>query len=88
MFMLKNSIYIILFHFFTNFTLSQSNSYNYKGTIGSVPTEMTMVVSVSKDGRQVQFSQADIGALRSYIIEIELALGLQSRRGPPAGVMA
>jgi hypothetical protein len=46
------------------------------------------VVSVSKDGRQVQFSQADIGALRSYIIEIELALGLQSRRGPPAGVMA
>lgn len=50
MFMLKNSIYIILFHFFTNFTLSQSQSFNYKGTIGSVPTEMTMVVSVSKDG--------------------------------------
>lgn len=46
------------------------------------------VTSVSKDGRQVQFSQADIGALRSYIIEIELALGLQSRRGPPAGVRA
>ncbi|WP_371330632.1 gpW family head-tail joining protein [Klebsiella quasipneumoniae] len=46
------------------------------------------VVSVSKDGRQVQFSQADIVALRSYIIEIELALGLRSRRGPPAGVRA
>lgn len=45
------------------------------------------VVSVSKDGRQVQFSAADLGALRSYIIEIELALGLSSRRGPPAGVM-
>ncbi|UIN02456.1 gpW family protein [Yersinia ruckeri] len=44
------------------------------------------VVSISKNGRQVQFSQMDIKALRRYIDEMEVALGLPSRRCGPAGV--
>lgn len=43
-------------------------------------------VSISKDGRQVQFNQTSIADLRRYINEIETALGMASRRGPPAGV--
>lgn len=44
------------------------------------------VVSVSKNGRQVQFNQASISGLRNYIIEIETGLGIKSGRRPPAGV--
>jgi hypothetical protein len=44
------------------------------------------IVSISKDGRQVQYSQATISELRFYIDEIRTALGLPSRRLPPAGV--
>lgn len=43
-------------------------------------------VSISKDGRQVQFNQTTIADLRRYINEIETGLGMASRRGPPAGV--
>ncbi len=44
------------------------------------------VVSVTKDGRQVQFNQASIADLRAYIGEIEIHIGLPSRRSGPAGV--
>ncbi|ANP06980.1 gpW family protein [Escherichia coli] len=44
------------------------------------------VVSVSKDGRQVQYSRATIGELRQYIEEMESALGVSGRRRGPAGV--
>lgn len=44
------------------------------------------VVSVTKNGRQVQFSQTSIADLRNYILEIEIALGLKTGRRPPAGV--
>ncbi len=44
------------------------------------------VVSVSKNGRQVQFTQINIADLRNYIAEIESGLGLSSRRRGPAGV--
>lgn len=44
------------------------------------------VVSVTKNGRQVQFSQTSIAALRNYIAEIEIGLGLSTGRRPPAGV--
>ncbi|HHL9294616.1 TPA: phage head-tail joining protein, partial [Escherichia coli] len=44
------------------------------------------VVSVSKDGRQVQYSRATIGELRQYIEELESALGVSGRRRGPAGV--
>lgn len=44
------------------------------------------VVSVSKDGRQVQFNQTTISDLRNYINEIEMFIGLPSRRTGPAGV--
>lgn len=44
------------------------------------------VVSVTKDGRQVQFNQANMADLRSYINEIEIYIGLPSRRSGPAGV--
>ncbi|ENF2680003.1 phage tail protein, partial [Escherichia coli] len=44
------------------------------------------VVSVSKDGRQVQYSRATIGELRQYIKELESALGVSGRRRAPAGV--
>ena len=45
------------------------------------------VVSVSKDGRQVQYSRATIGELRQYIEELESALGVSGRRRGPAGVV-
>lgn len=48
--MLKYIIHLFIIQLFTNFYFGQSQSYNYKGTIGSTPTELTMVVSVSKDG--------------------------------------
>lgn len=44
------------------------------------------VVSVTKNGRQVQFSQTSIADLRNYILEIEIGLGLKTGRRPPAGV--
>ena len=44
------------------------------------------VVSISKDGRQVQFNQANIADLRRYIQDIETSIGMTSRRLPPAGV--
>ncbi|ECC9579938.1 phage tail protein [Salmonella enterica subsp. houtenae] len=44
------------------------------------------VVSVSKNGRQVQFTLINIADLRNYIAEIESGLGLPSRRRGPAGV--
>lgn len=44
------------------------------------------VVSVTKNGRQVQFNQASIAELRFYIGEIEAAIGAPSRRRPPAGI--
>ncbi len=40
------------------------------------------VVSVSKNGRQVQYSRATINELRLYIEEIESALGMPGRHGP------
>lgn len=43
-------------------------------------------VSVTKDGRQVQYSQANINELRRYIDEMELSLGMKPRRRGPAGV--
>ncbi|ATI62797.1 gpW family head-tail joining protein [Edwardsiella tarda] len=45
------------------------------------------VVSISKGGRQVQFSQANIQELRRYIDEIEVSLGVSIRRRSPVGVM-
>lgn len=44
------------------------------------------VVSVSKDGRQVQYSRAAVSELRQYIEELESALGVSGRRRGPAGV--
>lgn len=44
------------------------------------------MVSVSKDGRQVQYSRATIGELRQYIEKLESALGVSGRRRGPAGV--
>ncbi|EPT1453265.1 phage head-tail joining protein [Escherichia coli] len=44
------------------------------------------VASVSKNGRQVQYSRATINELRRYIEEIESALGMSGRRRGPAGV--
>lgn len=43
------------------------------------------VVSIQKDGRRVDYSQASIGELKKYIRELEVMLGLSGRR-PPAGV--
>ena len=42
------SIFILLFS--TQLSFAQSQEFKYKGKIGAAPTEMTMVVSVSKDG--------------------------------------
>ncbi|MFV0576070.1 MAG: gpW family head-tail joining protein [Vibrio sp.] len=48
----------------------------------------TMAVSVTKDGRRVDFSRADIDRLRNYIDDLKMQLGIKSnRRLPPAGVM-
>ncbi|ENT2068148.1 gpW family head-tail joining protein [Salmonella enterica] len=44
------------------------------------------VVSISKNGRQVQFTQINIVDLRNYIAEIESGLGLPSCRRGPVGV--
>lgn len=46
-----------------------------------------MAVSISKDGRQVEFNRANIDKLRSYIDDLRSQLGLlNSRRRRPAGV--
>ncbi len=44
------------------------------------------VVSVGRNGRQVQYSRATIGELRQYIEELESVLGVSGRRRGPAGV--
>ncbi|ENY9670906.1 TPA: phage tail protein [Escherichia coli] len=44
------------------------------------------VVSVGRNGRQVQYSRATIGELRQYIEELESALGVSGRRRGPVGV--
>ncbi|HAW0919484.1 TPA: phage tail protein [Escherichia coli] len=44
------------------------------------------VVSVGRNGRQVQYSRTTIGELRQYIEELESALGVSGRRRGPAGV--
>ncbi|WP_241746815.1 MULTISPECIES: gpW family protein [Vibrio harveyi group] len=47
----------------------------------------TMAVSVTKDGRQVDFNRANIDKLRAYIDELRGQLGYRNhRRRPPAGV--
>lgn len=48
----------------------------------------SMAVSVTKDGRRVDFSRADIDKLRNYIANLKAQLGIKTnRRLPPAGVM-
>ena len=44
------------------------------------------VVSVGRNGRQVQYSRATIGELRQYIEELESSLGVSGRRRGPVGV--
>lgn len=47
------------------------------------------MVSLQRDGKRVEFAQANRGALERYITQLEgqLGLGQPSRRGP-AGVIA
>lgn len=46
-----------------------------------------MAVSITKDGRTVQFSRANIHSLKAYIDELKSQLGMSNtRRRPPAGV--
>lgn len=47
----------------------------------------SMAVSVTKDGRRVDFSRADADKLRNYIDNLKAQLGIKTnRRLPPAGV--
>lgn len=47
----------------------------------------TMAVSVTKDGRRVDFNRSTIVQLRNYIDNLKAQLGIKShRRLPPAGV--
>jgi uncharacterized protein (UPF0216 family) len=43
------------------------------------------VASIQKDGRSVTYTSATLSQLRAYILELEIALGISSRRSRPAG---
>ncbi|CAI1666938.1 gpW family protein [Serratia marcescens] len=43
------------------------------------------VASIQKDGRAVTFTSATLNELRAYISDLEVQLGLASRRRGPAG---
>lgn len=46
----------------------------------------TRVTSVTKNGRSVTFTSATLGELKNYIAEMEVELGMHSRRRRPLGV--
>ncbi|EIY5121941.1 TPA: phage head-tail joining protein [Klebsiella variicola subsp. variicola] len=46
------------------------------------------VATVQKDGRRVEFTATSVADLKKYIAELEVQIGITSRRRRPAGFYA
>lgn len=46
------------------------------------------VATVQKDGRRVEFTATSVADLKKYIAELEVQIGITSRRRGPAGFYA